>query len=636
VKGYAGTILHVDLSSGSVSLETPPESFYRMYIGGACLGAYYCLKDVRAGTDAYAPENILVFSISAVVGAPISGSARHCVTSKSPLTGGIASSEAGGFWGPELRFAGFDAMVIRGRAPSPVYLWVHDGECELRDASRIWGRLTGEAQDAVRQELRDEKVRVAQIGPAGEKRVRFAAIVNELRHFNGRAGLGAVMGSKNLRAIAVRGTRKPEYADPGRIRELARTAGPKVRAEGFFKDFRRLGTLTNMEWNTTLGGLPTCNWRRGTFVGVEKLSSESYATTMMDEPGTCWACVQSCKRDIREGVGKPWTVEARYGGPEYETVGMVGTNCGVGDWGAIAKANEIASSQAMDTVSLGGVIGFVMECYEKGLVTREQLGGVAADFGSGDALVRLAEMTARREGFGEEMAEGTARLARKLGPEAERIAVVSKGKDFPAHMPTSKAIMSLIYAVNPFGPDHVSAEHDGAVVDLPNEILRGVGIHETIPETWRMNDDKVRVVVKSQRFISAIDSFSVCQFCFNSWTLYSLEDLVEVLNAATGWRFTMHEFMLLGERRINLMRAFNQREGFDIEDDVLPSRLFEDPLLDDGPRKGAKLDRAVFLAAREEYYRQCGWDPSTGNPTEAKLRELGLGWIIEQRTKAAG
>lgn len=636
MKGYAGKILHVDLSSGSMTVETPPESFYRLYIGGACMGAYYCMKEMRAGTDAYAPENLLVFSISAVVGAPISGNARHCVTSKSPLTGGIATSEAGGYWGPELRFAGLDAIVIRGRAAGPVYLWVHDGECEIRDASHIWGMLTGEAEDAIRRELGDGRVRVAQIGPAGEKLVRFAAIVNELRHFNGRAGLGAVMGSKNLRAIAVRGTQKPDYADPIRIRDLARTAAPKVREEGFFKIFKRLGTLTNMEWNTTLGGLPTRNWTRGTFDEVEKLSSESYATSMMDASGTCWACVQNCKRDIKEGASKPWTVEARYGGPEYETVGMIGTNCCIGDWSAIAKANEIASAYAMDTISLGGVVGFVMECYEKGFITREDLGGVEADFGSGEALVRLCEMTARREGFGGEMAEGTGRLARRLGPWAERIAVVSKDKEFPAHMPTSKAIMSLIYAVNPFGPDHVSAEHDGSVAGPPNESLKGVGIHETISDTWRMNDDKVRVVVKSQRFISAIDSFSVCQFCFNTWSLYTLEDLVAVLNAATGWGFTMHELMILGERRINLMRAFNAREGFSSRDDTLPARLFEDPLRDDGPRRGATVDRAVFLAAREEYYRQCGWDPQTGNPTDAKLRELGLGWILGQRAAEAG
>jgi aldehyde:ferredoxin oxidoreductase len=635
IKGYAGTVLHVDLSTGALSFENPAESFYRLYIGGACMGAYYCMKEMPAGVDAFAPENVLVFSISPVVGAPISGNARHCVTSKSPLTGGLATSEAGGFWGPELRFAGFDAVVVTGRAAAPVYLWVHDGECALRDASHLHGKVTGEVQDAIRAELGDERIRVAQIGPAGEKLVRFAAIVNELKHFNGRAGLGAVMGSKNLRAIAVRGTMKPEYADAGKIHDLARSAAPKMKEEGFFKIFKRLGTLMNMEWNTGIGGLPTRNWTRGTFAEAEKLSSESYAQSMMDAPGTCWACVQSCKRDIREGAGKPWKVEARYGGPEYETVGMLGTNCCVADWSAIAKANEIASSYGMDTISLGGVIGFVMECFEKGIVTREDLDGVAADFGSSEALVRLAEMTARREGFGDAMAEGTGRLSRKLGSRAERIAVVSKDKEFPAHMPTSKAIMSLIYAVNPFGPDHVSAEHDGSVAATPGEVLQGVGIHETIPNVWEMNDDKVRVVVKSQRFISAIDSFSVCQFCFNTWTLYTLEDLVALVNAATGWRFTIHELMILGERRINLMRAFNAREGFSIKDDTLPPRLFDDPLLDDGPRKGATVDRAVFTAAREEYYRLSGWDPQTGNPTEAKLRELGLGWVSGKPTADA-
>jgi aldehyde:ferredoxin oxidoreductase len=631
MKGYSGKILHVDLGTGSLSVESPDEAFYRTYIGGACMGAYYCMKEIPVGADALSPENVLVFAISSVVGAPISGNARHCVTAKSPLTGGIASSEAGGYWGPELRFAGFDAVVVKGRSPKPVYLWIHEGEFELRAASHLWGTLTGEAQDAIRKELGDERIRVAQTGPAGEKLVRFAAITNDLRHFNGRAGLGAVMGAKNLRAIAVRGTGKPDYADPDKIRALAREAAPRMRAEGFFKIFKRLGTTMNMEWNTAIGGLPTRNWTMGTFAEEEKLSSESYATTMMSESGTCWACVQSCRRNIKEGISTPWQIEARYGGPEYETVGMIGTNCCVSDWNAIAKANEIASKYCVDTISLGGVIGFVMECFEKGIVTRDDLGGLEARFGSGDAIVRLAEMTARREGFGSEMAEGTARLARKLGPKAERFAVVSKGKEFPAHMPTSKAIMSLIYAVNPFGPDHVSAEHDGAVAVEPGEALKGVGIHETIPTLWEMNNEKVRVVVNSQRFISAIDSFSVCQFCFNTWSLHTLEDLVAVVNATTGWHFTMHELMLLGERRINLMRAFNAREGFSSRDDTLPPRIFEDPLLDDGPRKGAVVSEVRFREAREEYYRINGWDPQTGNPTDAKLRELGLGWVVEER-----
>ncbi|MGA2547656.1 MAG: aldehyde ferredoxin oxidoreductase family protein [Rectinemataceae bacterium] len=636
MKGYSGRILHVDLTAGAFTVETPPESFYRQYAGGACMGNYYVFKGMPAGVDPLGPGNVLVFAISAVVGTPISGNSRYVVSAKSPLTGTLGSSEAGGYWGPELRFAGFDAVVITGKSPRPVYLWIHDGEYELRDAGHLWGRVTGEVQDEIRRELGDGRVRVAQIGPAGEKGVLYANIVNELKHFNGRCGFGAVMGSKNLRAIAVRGTGKPEYVDPDRIKALAKQAAAKVGVDGFYKDFRRLGTSMNMTWNQSAGGLPTRNWSMGTFSEWEKVSEFVYADKWMDRPGTCWACVQSCKRDIKEGIEKPWPVEARYGGPEYESLGMMGPNCMVSDFGAICKANELASKYCVDSISLGGVVGFVMECFEAGILTAKDLGGVEARFGSGEALVALSEMTVKREGFGDLMAEGTTRLAKHLGPRAERLAVAVKGKEFPAHMPTMKSSMGLIYAVNPFGPDHVSSTNDGDIAAEPNEVNKGAGIYEIVPNINDLNFEKTKMTLYSQRYVSAVDSWSVCQFIFHAWSICSLPDLVEVINAAIGWKYTMYELMLLGERRINIMRAFNAREGFSSAEDVLPRRLLDDGLLDDGPRKGARVDEANFLKQREYYYVMSGWDPVTGNPGEVKLRELGLGWAWEALQEARG
>ncbi len=629
MKGYSGKVLHVDLSKGLFTEESPPESFYRQYAGGACMGNYYVFKGMPAGIDALDPRNVLVFSISAVVGAPISGNSRHAVSAKSPLTGTLGSSEGGGFWGPELRFAGFDAIVLTGKSPKPVYLWVHDGKYELRDAAHLWGKITGEVQDDIRKELADERIRVAQIGPAGENGVLYANIVNELKHFNGRCGFGAVMGSKNLRAIAVRGTQKPDFVDPDRILALAKEGAAKVAADGFYKDFKRLGTDMNMTWNTDLGGLPTRNWTMGTFAEEAKISETVYADEWMDKPGTCWACAQSCKRDVKEGITTPWKVEARYGGPEYETLGMMGPNCMVSDMNAICKANEWASKYCVDTIALGGVVGFVMECFEAGIITAKDLGGIEARFGNGEALVALSEMAVKRQGFGDRMAEGTARLARSLGPKAERLAITVKSKEFPAHMPTSKGSMGLIYAVNPFGPDHVSSTHDGDIVAGPNEVNMGTGIYETVSNPNDLNFEKTKMTLYSQRYVSAIDSWSVCQFCFHAWTIGSLPDLMDVINAATGWKYTMQEFMLLGERRINILRAFNAREGFSSKDDVLPRRLHEDGLLDDGPRKGAFVDETNFLKQRENYYVMSGWDPVTGNPGEVKLRELGLGWAWE-------
>lgn len=401
----------------------------------------------------------------------------------------------------------------------------------------------------------------------------------------------------------------------------------RVNEDGFWNMFRTYGTLLNMTWNTDFGGLPTKNWTRGTFDQIEKVSAETYEETMMDKPGTCWACAQSCKRDVKSGIKSPWPIDARYGGPEYETAGMCGPNCMVSDLNAIVKTNEIASKYCMDTISLGGTIGFVMDCYENGILTQDQLGGVDARFGNGEALVQLAEMIAKREGFGDKMAEGTARLAEELGPEARRLAVYVKGKEFPAHMPRAKSIMGLIYAANPFGPDHVSSEHDQAISINPGEILRGLGIYDTAPDVWRLSFEKVKLLVYSQRFISALDSFSVCQFCFNTWAIFSFEELIDVIQSVTGWNYTLHEFMLLGERRINMMRIFNEREGFDSKDDILPARLLKDPLEDDGPRKGAVYDEELFHRYMKDYYFLNGWDTKTGNPLEAKLKELGLGWV---------
>ena len=635
MKGNTGKILHVDLTTGAFTVETPDEVFYRTYVGGACMGSYYVTRLAPVGADPLGAENVLVFTTSAVVGAPISGNARHCVSAKSPLTGGIMNSEAGGFFGPELKFAGFDAIVLRGKSAKPTYLTIHDGQCELRDATHLWGKLTGDVQDAIRQELDDDKVRVAQIGPAGEKLVRFAAIVNELKHFNGRGGLGAVMGSKNLRAVAVRGTTKPDLADLSKIQEMARAGAKKVQIDGPWKAFKALGTTQEVTANTAIGGLPTRNWTMGTFEGYDGVSAETYARTMMDSPGTCWACAQTCKRDVKDGIERPWPIEARYGGPEYETVGMLGTNCMVGDLTAIAKANEIASKYCADTISLGGVIGFAMECFEKGILTEKEI-GFKAPFGDGEALVKLAEMVVERRGLGDAMAEGTARFAAQIGPPAQRLAVHVKGKEFPAHTPTSKGLMALIYAVSPFGPDHMSSAHDTSFLTGPNETYRGIGIYQKPDgELWDLNFEKAKILAYSQKLVSAIDSWSVCQFCFHTWTIFTMEDFLEVIKACTGWGYTMHELVLLGERRINLMRAFNAREGFTKADDELPPRLYEDGLLDNGPTHGRTVERAKFFRCRDEYYRMMGWDPSTGNPTEGKLRELGLGWVADAPSPAA-
>ncbi|HVI40329.1 MAG TPA: aldehyde ferredoxin oxidoreductase N-terminal domain-containing protein, partial [Anaerovoracaceae bacterium] len=381
-KGYAGKLLRVNLSNNNISIEEPSEDFYRKYLGGSCFGVYYALTEIPKNCDPLGIENVITFAVGPITGAPISGAARHSVTAKSPQTGGIGTSEAGGYWAPELKKSGFDAIIITGKAPKSVYLWVHDGQAEIRDASHIWGKLTKESQEAIRTELGDKQIKVAQIGPAGENLVKYACISNELAHFNGRTGMGAVMGSKNLKAVAVRGTLPIEYEDPSFIKEFAKTGVEKVKTLPAYQGFKALGTNVNVDELYALNCIPTKNWQSGIMEGTENLLAAEWTSSYI-KPGTCYACAQSCKRNVHNTD----CVDPDYGGPEYETVGMCGTNLGITDKLDIIRINEICSKYTMDTISFGGTVGFAMECFEKGILTRDDTNGLELNFGNSEAVI---------------------------------------------------------------------------------------------------------------------------------------------------------------------------------------------------------------------------------------------------------
>ncbi|HYE80619.1 MAG TPA: aldehyde ferredoxin oxidoreductase family protein [Clostridia bacterium] len=628
--GFMGKILHVDLTSQKFYIEKPDAGFYRKYVGGSCLGGYYVFKNMETNTNPLDENNVIVFSVSPTTGAAVSGASRHCVTSKSPLTNTIASSEAGGYWGPELKFSGFDAIVITGKAPRPVYLWVHDDEFELKDASHIWGKITGEAQDIIREELGDDRVRVALIGPGGENLVKYACISNELGHFNGRNGMGAVMGSKNLKAIAVRGSKKLNFYDPEGVKEVAQKAVQKVRENPGSAAFKELGTNQNFEWHTPVGGVPTRNWSSGTFENVEKINARALKDSVLKKSGTCWACAQSCKRVVE--VNSPPYVEAKYGGPEYESAAMCGSNLGIDDIVGISKINEMCSKYTLDTISFGGVVGFVMECFEKGIISVNDTCGIPIRFGDAETVIKLVEMTAKRIGVGNLLAEGTAVLAEMLGPEAQKYAVHVKGKEFPAHMPQVKASMALAYACLPGGPDHVSSEHDPIIAteDISYR-LRALGFDQPA-DPVDLNNEKSKLFWTTQCSYSIVDSFSICQFIFGLVTILDYDDLVYFVNYVTGWQTNLYELMLIGERKVQIFHAFNQREGFTPLHDILPEKLYM-PLENVGPSAGFKVSREDFLNARNLYYGFAGWDPITGEVSENKLRKLGLEWIIECLSK---
>lgn len=623
--GYNGKILHVDLTEGRLEVEEPGEDFFRKYLGGSALGLYYALKMIPSGADPLGPENVLVLSLGVTTGAPISGQSRVTSTAKSPLTGAIGDAQAGGFWPAEAKGAGFDAYVITGKAARPVYLWVQDGQAELRDAAHLWGRVTGEAEAAIRQELGDDKVEVLQCGPAGEAGVRFACLINMSNRANGRTGMGAVMGSKNLKAIAVRGHQRPEVADRKALAELARWGAQNFESSNVY-GMGVHGTAEVLAYQHQAGGLPTRNWSSGVFEGWEPITGETMTDTILKERDTCYACVVRCKRV----VAARWQghdVEPLYGGPEYETLATLGSYCGIDDLEAIAYANQLCNMYGLDTISCGATIAFAMDCFEQGLLTAEDTGGVDLCFGNAEAMVQMVEQIGRREGFGDLLAEGTARLAQRLGPEARDLAVVVKGHDLPAHMPEVKRSLGLIYAVNPFGADHQSSEHDPAYegdYESYQERMRALDLLEPQPE-FSLTPEKVRFALYTEQFYSLLDSINVCQFVYGpSWHLYGPNQLVEMARAVTGWDVSLWELMKVGERRLNMMRAFNAREGFTREDDVLPPKLAQPK--EGGPSDGMSIDFEELEAAKDLYYAMCGWD-EMGAPTRAKLEELGLGWV---------
>jgi len=634
--GYHGKILHVDLTAGKLTVEEPEEAFYRKYVGGSAMGAYYLLKYTPPGADPLGAENTLSLMLGPATGASISGQARVAATAKSPLTGLVGDSQAGGFWPAELKFAGFDGIVIRGKAERPVYLWVHDGgsvgdlrptdgdlrpTAELRDASHLWGKFTADVEDAIRDELDDSRIKVLQCGPAGEKGVRFAALINHANRANGRTGMGAVMGSKNLKAVAVRGRNRPQMANPDGIRSLAKWGTDNiVEASGLTIEGTPGITLSQSE----AGGLPTNNWARGSFEGAEAIDGQTMCDTILKGRDTCHACAIRCKRVVEVTEG-PFQVDPRYGGPEYETLAMLGSCCGVSDLAAISLANQLCNMYGLDTMSCGGTIAWAMDCFEQGLITLEDTGGIDLRFGNAETMVQMVELIGKREGFGAVLGEGSARAAEAIGVGQHLVLAVKK-QELPAHMPQVKRSFALIYAVNPFGADHMSSDHD-TNYESYHERLADLGLIDPQPAEV-LNAEKVRYALYTQLVYSFMDTAPLCSFVWGpSWQLYNPNQVVELIRAATGWNTNLWELMKAGERRLNLLRAFNAREGAGREADTMPAKLTIP--LQGGASDGAAVSPEEVEAAKSLYFRMTGWDEN-GCPTRAKLEELALGWLADE------
>lgn len=624
--GTTAKILRVNLTTQTLREEIFPPELYRLYPGGKALAGYILLKELPPHTEPFAPENVLVFANGLLTGAPVSTATRYVVSARSPLTGGYGESEAGGFWGPELKMAGYEAIVVTGRAPAPVYLWVQNGGAEIRSASHLWGRLTAEVQESIRAELGDDKIRVLQSGIAGENLVRFAGITNDLRHFNGRNGLGAVMGSKNLRAIAVRGAERYQSLakDPESLIALGRKLAKAVREHPQSWDLQERGTPGLVEPLNTGGILPTRNFRQGAFEGVDEIKWEVYEKQLLTARRSCYACAVRCKREVAlDGKTSP------YGGPEYETLGAFGPNCGISDLQAIARANELCNAYMLDSISTGATISFAMECFEHGLLTLEQTGGIDLRFGNAQAMLEMIEQIAHRRGLGNLLAEGSRRAAQVIGGDAPFFAMQVKGQELAMHEPRGKYNVGMGYAISEIGADHLVVAHDPAFSN-PESIqfksARPLGIEKALPPR-SLGKEKMEHFYILEKWGSLEKVLGYCFFGPVPRSFISVEDVISSIRAASGWTLSVEDALLIGERATNLARVFNSREGFSRQDDTLPERLFTG--LENGALQGNAIPRDEFEQSLTELYKLKGWNPQTGIPTPERLLALGLGWAVE-------
>ena len=617
--GYNGKILRVDLSSGKLATEEPPENFYRQYFGGEGFIGYFLLKELPKGVEPLSPANKLIFAAGPLTGVPAGGCGRHSVGGKSPLTGGYGEADSGGYWGAELKMAGFDAIIVEGKAEKPVYLFIQDGEAQIKDARHLWGMKALECQDAIRKELADPNIKVALIGPAGENLVRFASVMNDLDAAAGRTGMGAVMGSKNLKAVACRGHQRVSLADPPVVKEIARwiTENTPITNKGM-RDF---GTARMVNILDGVGGLPTRYFQQGSFEGANKISGQTMKDTIFVKRRACFACPVQCKREVK--VDEPYKVDPRYGGPEYETLAALGSDCGITDLIAVSKANELANAYGMDTISCGATIAFAMECFESGLLSQKDTGGIDLRFGNESAMLQMVEQIALRHGFGNTLAEGVARVSKKIGPASEEFAMHIKGQELPMHEPRLKQGMGVGYIMSPTGADHCHNIHDTVYTELtPSlEMLQGMGILEPMPAN-DLSPAKVRLFKYYSEFIHLLNC-AVCCYFVMSLSLVGFDRLTQLVRSVTGWDATFFELLKVGERSANLARVFNVREGFTAQDDNMPQRFFAPH--SSGPLKVA-LDPEAFQKAKETYYDMMGWP--NGVPSPGKLGELGIEWAL--------
>jgi len=604
--GYAGTILYVDLTTGKTRTEKLSDEVAKKYVGGIGLGMNLWLSNSKAGVDPLSAENPLVLAVGPVSGTMFpTGGNGHAFISKSPETNGVGEAVSHGTFGAEMKRAGYDAVILTGKAEKPVYIWIDDDTVQLLDASNIWGKSPFETEDAIKAEIGDYYIRVASIGSAGEKQSKIACIINEKTRAAGRTGLGAVMGSKNLKAIAVRGTRDIMVAKPEEFIEMVKEFHERMKGPAAQK-YRTLGTTENLMTQNNLTCLPTRNFTSSHFENAQKVSAEVLNERYITKIIACNSCAMRCEHEalIREGPYKGTLARM-----EYDNLWALGPNCGVDKLDAIIKAAELCNYYGLDAQSVGVTVSFVMDCHEKGILTHDELGGLDAHFGNAEALIQLIEKIGKREGIGDMLADGVKVAAEKIGKDSNKLAMQIKGLEVTGYDLRCLKTAALGSAVSFRGADQ---NRSGAYTfDLKGDVNR-----------LKAEKGRGKLVKDAEDVFALIDSLIICKNA--KGTLYKeLPDMAKLYSLVTGEAITADELKVAGERINTLAKLINTREGLGRKDDTLPWKVMNQPITDDGPAKGAVVTQDELDLMLDDYYQARGWNVE-GVPTKAKLQSLGM------------
>lgn len=606
MQGYAGNVLYVDLKTGNTRVEKLRENYAKKYIGGLGLGLRLWLDNSKAGVDPLSPDNPLVLALGPVSGTMFpTGGNGHVFVAKSPATLAIGEAVAHGTFGAELKRTGYDAIILQGKAEKPVYLWIDDDSIQLLDASNLTGKSPSETEDTIKDELGDYYIRVAAIGSAGEKLSRIASIINEKTRAAGRTGLGAVMGSKNLKAIAVRGTHDVVPAKPDEFIDMVKEFHERMKGPATRKH-RTTGTTENVLINNNLYCMPTRNYTNARFEEVDKVSGEVVNETFVAKIIACNSCAMRCEHEVVIPEGPYKGTMTRI---EYDSLWAMGPYCGVDKLDAIIKGVELCNYYGMDAVSAGVTVGFVMDCYENGVLSKERLDGIEANFGNADALIQLLEKMGKREGIGDVLADGVRAAAKKIGKGAEKFAQHIKGLEVTGYDLRCLKTAALGFAVSFRGADHDTSE--AYTVDFAGKVDR-----------LKAEKGRGKLVRDLEDLYAVIDSLIVCKL--SKGTYYKgLEEMAKLYSYVTGFDVSGEELKKAGERVNTLARLINIREGLGRKDDTLPWKVMNAPIPDEGPVKGAVVSQEELDLLLDDYYVSRGWTLE-GVPTAAKLKELGM------------